>query len=160
MTGMNTTHEGHRHSFAAYGAFTWMILFGAVHVYWLAGGTGGLPSGRRVTDSVGLLVADIIAIPLCIVGAALALALARPERTRPTGRTLQRLAWGTAALAVAHAAPAMVSWVLRPLGFKTGELSADDRFSLFLYEPFWLLGGIVFALAAWEHRRALRRNSR
>ena len=54
----------------------------------------------------------------------------------------------------------MVSWALLPLGMLDGELSDEERFSLFLYEPFWLLGGILFALATWEYRVALRRRER
>lgn len=50
------------------------------------------------------------------------------------------------------------SSVLRALGVEDGKLTDEDRFSLFLYEPFWLLGGIVFGVAAWEHRRSLRRS--
>ena len=145
---------------AAYGAFAWMVLFAVVHMYWLVGGTVGLPPGRKVTDNTGLLIADVIAVPLCIVGAAVALALARPDRARPRPRTLQRLGAGTAVLAVVHAATAMVSWALLPLGMLDGELSDEERFSLFLYEPFWLLGGILFALATWEYRVALRRRER
>ncbi len=48
--------------------------------------------------------------------------------------------------------------MLRALGVEDGKLTDEDRFSLFLYEPFWLLGGIVFGVAAWEHRRSLRRS--
>ncbi len=144
--------------FAAYAAFAWMAFFAVVHIYWLVGGTVGLPPGKKLTDSAGLLIADIIAIPLCMVGAALALALTQTGRARPSPRTLQRLAVATAVVSVVHAGPAMISWVLRPLGVEDGELTDEERFSLFLYEPFWLLGGILFGLATWEYRRALHRS--
>lgn len=145
--------------FAAYAAFAWMAFFAVVHIYWLVGGTIGLPPGKKLTDSTGLLIADIIAIPLCMVGAALALALTQPGRARPSPRALQRLAVATAVVAVVHAGPAMISWVLRPLGLQDGELTDEERFSLFLYEPFWLLGGILFGLATWEYREALHRSN-
>lgn len=59
MRGQQDRSESHR-PLAAHAAFGWASFFAAVHVYWLAGGTAGLPAGRRVTDTAGLLVADAL----------------------------------------------------------------------------------------------------
>ncbi len=62
-------------------------------------------------------------------------------------------AWGASALFVAHALPAVVDAVVIALGQRTERLTPVDRFSLFLYEPYWLLGGILFGVTAWHYTR-------
>ena len=59
---------------------TWMVLFAAVHVYWGFGGTGLLPEGVSVLESSSLFVVDLIAIPLCLAGAATAWLLRPGQR--------------------------------------------------------------------------------
>ena len=136
----------------AYAACGWMVLFAAVHLYWAAGGTLGLPPGLSVTDSTPLLVIDLVAVPLCVAGALLALALVRPWGRRLRRRWLLAASWATATLLVVHALPALVDGTLLVLGARSRPLTAQDRFSLFLYEPYWLLGGILFGVAAWSSR--------
>ncbi|MEU5880926.1 DUF3995 domain-containing protein [Spirillospora sp. NPDC047279] len=142
---------------AAYAAAGWGVLFALVHVYWLAGGRAGLPSGQSIFDSTALLVIDVIAIPVSFAAAALALALTRPWGGRFRRRTLLTGAWAAAVLMVVHALPTMIDWVALAAGERTaGELTAEERFVTFLYEPWFLAGGILFALAAFAHRRATR----
>ena len=138
----------------AYAAAAWMAFFGLVHVYWALGGTAALPAGFSVQDDARFLAVTLVAIPLCGIGAALALALARPPGRRR--RPLLALAWATTALLVVHALPAMVVLAGLALGIVDGELTERDRLSLFLYEPYWLLGGVLFGLAtaAAQRRRA------
>ena len=56
-------------------ACVWMILFAAFHAYWALGGTYGLPPGESLVDNKPLFIIDLIAIPMNLGGAALALAL-------------------------------------------------------------------------------------
>ena len=65
-------------SWAGYAACAWALAFAVVHLYWGLGGAAGLPPGRSVADNTALLVIDLVAIPLCLAAAALALALVRP----------------------------------------------------------------------------------
>jgi hypothetical protein len=131
-----------------------MAFFGLVHVYWLLGGGVALPAGFSVPAHPAFLVVSLLAVPLCGIGAALALGLARPlgRRRRP----LLALAWAATALLLVHALPAMVVLAGLALGLVDAELTERDRLSLFVYEPYWLLGGVLFGLAtlAAQRRRA------
>ena len=141
---------------AGYAACGWGIAFAVVHLYWVLGGTLGLPPGWSLQSNTPLLVIAVIAIPLCLGAAALALALVRPRGRRVPRRLLLSAAWGVAALFVVHAAPALPDYVGLALGRHAGALAPPDRFDLFLYEPWFLVGGIVFGLAAWGYQRRSR----
>ncbi|MGH3086284.1 MAG: hypothetical protein ACRDSJ_03060 [Rubrobacteraceae bacterium] len=54
-----------------------MLVFAAVHLHWGLGGGVGLPPGLSLFDNTALLVIDLIAIPLNILGALFALEDAR-----------------------------------------------------------------------------------
>ena len=145
-------------TWAGYAACAWALLFAAVHLYWGLGGTAGLPPGLSVVDTPALFVIDLLAIPLCLAAAALALALVRPWGGQLPRWPLLSAAWGAAALFVAHALPAVVDAVVLAAGLRTAELAPRERFSLFLYEPYWLLGGILFGVAAWHSMRGSPRD--
>ncbi|MBA2530173.1 MAG: DUF3995 domain-containing protein [Euzebyales bacterium] len=130
-----------------------MVLFAAVHAYWALGGTAGLPAGLSLAGNTTLFVIDVVAIPLCLAGAWLALALARPWGRRLPRRVVLAAAWAVSALLVVHAVPAVVDGILLVTGLRSAELSTSERFSLFLYEPYWLFGGILFGLATWSFQR-------
>ncbi len=138
----------------AYVTCGWGVMFAAAHLYWLLGGTLGLPPGLSLFAKKPLLVIDIIAVPLCIIAALLALALVRPWGERFSRRLLLTAAWGGTALFVVHAVPAIPDWVTLALG-RHAALTAMDRFDLFLYEPWFLVGGILFGVAAWCYQRPL-----
>ncbi|SHG02924.1 DUF3995 domain-containing protein [Streptoalloteichus hindustanus] len=143
----------------ALAASTWGFLFALVHLYWLLGGRAGLPpelslfgEGQRV-----LLVIDVIAIPLCLGAGLLAAVLALPGRRRPIPRRLALAgAWGVGAVCVVHAAPSAVDWARLPGGHHV-PLSTMERFGIFLYEPWFLVGGVLFCLAAWAFGRVTPR---
>ncbi len=136
----------------AYVICGWGVMFAAAHLYWLLGGTLGLPPGLSLFAKKPLLVIDIIAVPLCLIATLLALALVRPWGQRFPRRLLLVTAWGGAALFVFHAVPAIPDWVILALG-RHAALTPMDRFDLFLYEPWFLVGGILFGMAAWCFQR-------
>lgn len=148
--------SGRRAAWAGYAACTWALVFAVVHLYWGLGGTVGLPPGLSVYDNTALFVIDLLAIPLCVLGALLALALVQPWGGRLPRWMLLSAAWGASALFVAHALPAVVDAVVIALGQRTERLTPVDRYSLFLYEPYWLLGGILFGVTAWHYTRGTR----
>ncbi|MEU8923177.1 DUF3995 domain-containing protein [Kitasatospora sp. NPDC048545] len=142
---------------AGYVAAGWAVAFALVHVYWLADGRLGLPEGRSVWSNTPLLVIDVIAIPLCAVAAAVALAPVRRWGGRVPAGLLTAALWGTTALLVLHAAPSVPDWFALALGSRSpAELDAMARFATFGYEPFFLVGGVLFALTSLG-RRAGRR---
>jgi hypothetical protein len=143
---------------SAYGATAWGAAFAGVHLYWLLGGRVGLPAGRSLFDNLPLLIIDVIAIPLCLVAALLAYFLSRPTGGRFGRRTLLIGAWGTAALLVVHALPTTIDWGALLVGARTvHDLEPLERFSTLLYEPFFMAGGALFAVAAlcyqWRTRQ-------
>lgn len=143
-TGWNRVARG-----AGYAAAGWAVAFALVHVYWLADGRLGLPDGLSVWSSTPLLVIDVIAIPLCAVAAAVALAPVRRWGARVPARLLGFALWGTTALLVLHAAPSVPDWIALATGGRSGAgLDAMARFATFGYEPFFLAGGLLFAVVS------------
>ncbi|WP_019819321.1 DUF3995 domain-containing protein [Saccharomonospora saliphila] len=137
----------------------WMVVFAGVHVYWAAGGTFAMPAGFSIEDNTALLVIDIIAVPLCLAGAALALALVRPEgRRRP--RTVTALTALTGLFSIVHAAGTIVADIGMLLGVVEVPDTEAERISAFVFEPWWLLGGVLFVLAAWTFHTDRRRVAR
>jgi len=130
-----------------------MLVFAAVHLYWAFGGGGLLPAGFSVPDNAALFVIDVLAVPLCLGGAAVAFALTFPHRIRVPRRVLLGLGWVISALALAHSLPTMVSHVGRLLGVVDSPGSAYERFSAYLYEPWWFLGGVLFGALVWRAQR-------
>ncbi|MGW1175468.1 DUF3995 domain-containing protein [Kitasatospora sp. NPDC002543] len=153
-TGWNRVVRG-----AGYAAAGWAVAFALVHLYWLADGRLGLPDGRSVWSNTPLLVIDVIAVPLCAVAAAVALAPLRRWGARVPARLLGPALWGTAALLVLHAAPSVPDWVALAADRRPGaEPDAMARFATFGYEPFFLAGGLLFTVLSLG-RPALRRSA-
>src|SRR5690348_14091168 len=121
-------------------AVGWLLMFTALHVYWGVGGTNLLP-GVSVLDSAALLVMDLVAIPVCLGGAVIAWLL-RPGQRLGKLRARRWLLWpGTVACALmlGHALTgAIVAVASLPDG-----VSAARLWSLRVYEPFWLVGGLA-----------------
>lgn len=140
----------------AYAAAGWMGFFAATHAYWAAGGRGGLPRGFSVTSRPALLIIDIVSIPLCLIGAGLALALVRPWGRAFPRRVLLILSWAVATLAVIHAVFAVGQDLLSLAGLAHLPSSPADHFDDLVYEPFWMTCGLLFAAAARCYQLATR----
>jgi Protein of unknown function (DUF3995) len=134
-------------------AAAWSVAFGLVHAYWAMGGQWALPDEMNVRDNLALLVIDLVAVPLCAGAAWLALALGGIVRPWPTRRLVLRAGWATAGLLVVHAAPAIVEWGRLLAGARSTDMSDLEWFSLAVYEPWFLTGGVLFALVTWRARR-------
>lgn len=160
MPTITTTHQATANTrprrrsaaWAAYAACAWALAFAATHLYWTLGGSAGLPTGFSVVRNPTLLVIAVLAIPVCLTAALLAVAL-------PTGwggsrgrRWLGRAAWATCGLFLVHALPSVGDWVSLGFGRHLAELSPAARFDVLLYEPFFLLGATLFGAAAWKQR--------
>ncbi len=139
---------------AAYAASAWALVFAAVHLYWALGGTAGLPKGMSVDMNPALFVIDVLAVPLSVVGALLALSLVRPWGRLFPHRLLLASAWAVCALLVIHSAPTLVEGGLVVTGLRDAELPVLEWWSLFVYEPWFLVGGVLYGAAAWGHGRS------
>ena len=128
---------------SAYGAAVLAALSAAVSAHWLAGGTwllstvGGAveAQGRRGGAVVTAGLALVVVLKLAVAG--LALALAHP----PAGRRLQRLVGTTALLTGVLGEPADPTAL---------------RWHVLLWDPWFLLWGLLLVVAAISRRRLSR----
>jgi hypothetical protein len=135
-----------RRRVAAYAAFGWSVVFLAPHVYWAAGGTAGLPHSEPLRGLIAVI--NYAAIVLSALAAALALALARPWATAVPRRILLAGAWAVSFLLGLRGAGGLVQGL-----FEGGE---GSNALVVGFELLFLLGGILFALAAREYSRSPR----
>jgi hypothetical protein len=140
----------------AYAACAWSLAFAAVHLNWALGGTALLPLGMSVGMNPALFVIDVIAVPLCLLGALLALSFVRPWGRAFPRRALLACGWGVCAILVLHSAPTLVRGALVAVGLLDADLSVLERWSLFVYEPWFFTGGLLYGLSAWCYGRRSR----
>ncbi len=130
----------------AYAAFVWSVVFLVPHVYWAAGSTVGL-DGQSM-DGV-LAAINYAAIILSIIAAALALALVRPWGALLPHRLLLIGAWGACALLSLRGDVGLIQALVVWVGGSDSELTTLGL----IFEPLFLVGGILFGLAARQYRR-------
>jgi hypothetical protein len=115
---------------AAVLASGWALVFCFAHVYWAFG------------------VIDLLVIPACLIGAGFAWRLASVDYRR----WLFVLGSAGAALMLWHAG---LNYLFLGVRSALGQpLTTNDRYYALLYEPFWLLGGVLWLLAVLRFRRS------
>jgi hypothetical protein len=146
-----------RGAWAAYAAGGWALLFAAPSFYWAAGGTvgtGTLDPGIAAMARDPWFVAVVWATGVAkVLAGLLAFALVRPWGRRIPRWALLSGAWGGGALLVLHGADFVAQGVLALGGFVDVPASAPlaaIRWSTFLWGPWFLLGGLLFCIAAWK----------
>jgi Protein of unknown function (DUF3995) len=142
---------------AAYGAAAWAILFAAMSAFWALGGTLGLDTlgneierKARARDQETIAVVWVTAL-LKLAAAALALALVRPWGRRMPRRLLVIATWIVGLGLIAYALANFVQHGLMKGGaVDTPEAlgSSATTWHLVFWDPFWLLGGLLFTAAA------------
>jgi len=149
---------------AAYGASVLAFGYAGVSLYWAVGGTAGLNTvggvAVRMARSGGAAAAAVIAgtVLLKTLGGLLSLAM-----VRPWGRHLPRRAVGIAGLAgsallilygaVEVTGEALVeTGVVRPASVDWTAL----RWHLGLWDPWFLIWGLLLAVATWGYGRGSR----
>ncbi len=138
---------------AAYAAAAWALIFAAPHFWWALGVSWAFPGDadlfERAFDRTWWLVYDLAVALLCLVGAGLALALVQPCGHVFPRRLLRGAVWSGSVLLLLRGALGVVPMVWSLLG---GAFDDVHPWS-YVIEPWFLLGGILFGLAAWFSRR-------
>jgi hypothetical protein len=128
-------------AWAGSAACSWALLFTVPHVYWAVGGTAGL-GGQPMSGA--LRVVNLASIPLSLLAALVALATVRSWGGAVPRWLLGGAAWGTCAVLSARGGAGLVQSLL-------GQEEPPLLFRIF--EPGFLVGGILFGAAAWYYGR-------
>lgn len=151
---------------SAYAAAVWAFLFALMSFYWALGGTAGVETlGSAFSDPavIGdpLFVAFVwITGFLKLLSGVLALALVQAWGRRIPRRFLLFAVWGIGIVLAVYGAALLVQHALMVTGVSDipsaiGSMAAA-RWHLFVWDPYWLLGGILFLVAAWLSSRVYR----
>lgn len=151
-------------AFVAYAAFVWALLFALMSFYWAAGGRLGLETlgegfaSAEFSSDPTLIALTWVTGVLKLVAGVAALSLVQrwgayfPWRLRLSG------VWLAGVLFLLYAAANTAQHLLMltgamPVAQTLGSVEAVG-WHLFFWNPFWLLGGILFiATARWVRRR-------
>ncbi len=143
-----------------YAACGWAFLFAALSFYWALGGAAG-------SDTVSPAIAQLarahvpwvmaalwISAIIKVVSGFVALALIQPWGSRVPRWILLILAWGAGTLLFVHGGLYFAVGVLALSGtIHVSTPAAVLHWYTFLWGPWWLLGGLLFLLAAWSSVR-------
>ena len=153
-------------AWAAYAAGAWAAVFAALSFYWAAGGTAGAATiGPAIAEPVLARDPTWVAIlwgtgALKLLGGLLALALVRPWGRLIPQRLLLVVGWSASALmGVYEGAASLVQHGLMAAGVLStlaGLGATALRWHLALWDPWWLVGGILFGLATWSYSHQSR----
>lgn len=149
-------------------AFAFTLLYTAFHVYWAVGGTWGLPLAALHEEAL-TKVANWVVSVIMLVGAVWILALNHPVGRRVPAWMLLAPIWAGAVVCVSHAVFGFVTKILYlgghhgavdfPVVPGVGAAEAADANhlsavqDLLVFEPCFLVQGVVLALAAWQFLR-------
>lgn len=139
------------------------MLFGAISLYWAAGGTIGISTlaqtiqDRTHDQDAGFLLLIAVTGVLKIGAGLVALATIQPWRRHVPRRILLVLVWGIGVVYTLYGVAQFIDKVLMVTGVRSvPEAMGDDAviWYLVLWEPFWMLGGVLFLLTAWVFHRS------
>ena len=148
-----------------WGAFLWSSLFGLASLYWAAGGTVGISTLAQSIqdaahdDDAAMLTMTWITGVLKIMGGLLALMAIRPIGDGRIRTVLLVLLWGVGALYTLYGLLGFIEKLLMALGIldvPSGLGEGAVIWYLLLWEPFWILGGVLFLLTALRFGRIAR----
>jgi hypothetical protein len=148
--------------YAAYAAFAWAILFAIPNLYWAAGGTlgagtiGGEIEQQALDRETGMVATLWITGLLKVAGAIFVLALVQPWGRRLPRRLMITLGWGGGLSMMLYGISLLVQHGLMLTDVIDRQESLDAtalRWHFLFWDPWWLLGGVLFALAAWFYMR-------
>lgn len=164
-TGPSASRSSWPRGWASYAAFAWAVAFAVPSFYWAAGGTIGLDTlgveiqRLALTRDSGAVMAAWITGVLKLLAGVLALALVRSWGRNVPRWALLAGAWGTGALLILYGGVNLVYFTLVAVGVVPVPASVGStavRWYLLLWEPWFLLGGVLFCLAALSYQRRSR----
>lgn len=147
---------------AAYGAAVAAFAYAAVSLYWAAGGTAGLSTvggpAEKMARSGGAAAAAVIVVTVLLktAGGLLALAMVRPWGNRLPGRALGIAGLAASAVLLVYGAVEVAGEALAETGTVRVPRSADWtalRWHLGLWDPWFVVWGLLLAAATWGYRR-------
>ena len=132
---------------AAVLAALWAVAFCLTHLYWAFGGTRLLPTGLRLSGHSTIYLIDLFAIPACLIAAGSAWRISRG----PYRRWIFLLGSAGAVIMLWHAG---LNYLFLGVRSALGQpMTTNDRYYAFLFEPFWLVGGVLWLLAVLRFHR-------
>jgi hypothetical protein len=138
-------------------AGAWAVAFAALHFYWALGGSWGLSvsAGPLAEERPGWFVAVGLwgVGVLCLVGGVLGWLLTRPLPRGLAGRVVKALGWAVCAVLLVRGMAVEVL-LLTDIAGQEIDVGPEQRlWTLLLWNPWFLVGGLVFGLAArWSAR--------
>ncbi|MFE0700836.1 DUF3995 domain-containing protein [Streptomyces sp. NPDC058872] len=135
----------------------WAVAFAGVHFYWGLGGDVGLSvaAGPLATERpLWFVVAGLWGVGgLCLLGAALARLLTRPDLRGTPAAWVRWLGWGVSAVLLTRGIGVEVMLLT---GTVHGDASVSEQqrvWTLFLWNPWFVAGGLSFGLATLRASR-------
>lgn len=147
---------------AAYAAAVAAFAFAAVSLYWAVGGTAGLATVGSELEELArarkptVIAAVWAAVVLKLLGGLLALALVQAWGGALPRWLLLTAAWGGSAVLVLYGVLQMGAAALVELGVVKVDGPVDWtalRWHLVLWDPWFLVWGLLLALATWRYTR-------
>jgi hypothetical protein len=138
-------------------ACAWCMIFAAMSVYWLLGGTIGLSTLANLIQDYaadndpGFRLTTWITVGLKILGGLLALATVQPWGRVIPRRLLLTFLMGAGILLTLYGVAGFVEKALMVSGaidIPASMGKGPARWYLAFWEPWWILGGVLFLLTA------------
>jgi hypothetical protein len=146
----------------AYMAAAWAFVFAAMSFYWAAGGTAGASTLGETITRAGREREPLFVAILWGTGALKAIAGVGPlALARPWGGRIPRwislvATWSAGVLFALYGGANLAVRGLMAAGAIETPASMHStaaRWHLLLWDPWWLLGGVLFIVAAWQAGR-------
>jgi hypothetical protein len=153
--------SGGAHSSApACAAAGWALLFAGMSFYWALGGRASLSTQAvAIQDQIGdqgfVAVLWVTGV-LKVAGALIALAFVLPQGRRIPRRPLLVAGWVAAVGILLYGALGWVQALLWQIGLQDIPAAVGPRaarWKLIFWDPFWVLGGVLFLLAVRQFQR-------
>ena len=139
-----------------YAACLWAVLFAALSFFWAAGGRTGLhPLELEAApgDSVWIVINLGAGIIKVLMGL-LALALVQPWGRIVPYKLLKACTWALGVGMFLYGGLGLISDVLHVTGVMSNPENGKWFFwYLVLWDPWWVLGGVLYIIVAWLTRR-------
>lgn len=141
----------------AYAAAGWAFLFASMSFYWALGGRASLSTQALAIqdriDNPEFIAVLWVTGALKVVAAVVALAFVLPLGRRIPRRSLLFVGWATAVLLLVYGGLGWMQALLWETGVQDIPISVGakaSRWKVIFWDPFWILGGLLFLFAVRE----------